>query len=102
MIDIIKNYASNRLELLKLEATEKSSLGVSATVYGILVLVTLVFFITLLNIGLGLWMGSMLGNYGYGMLIVSGFYLLLFIVLLLARKSITTKISDKIVKSILS
>ena len=100
MLDIVKEYAEKRLDLLKMEATEKSSLGAGTATFLLLASVAGLFFIILFNIGLGLWIGSLLGNYGYGVLIMSGFYLLVLLVIFMARKSITNTVANKIVKAI--
>lgn len=100
MIDLLKRYAGNRFELLKMEATEKGSLAAgSVTVYAAVAFFGFFFFI-LFNIGLGLWIGSLLGNYGYGVLIVSAFYLLVTIILLMSKKSIRDGVANKIIKSL--
>ncbi len=98
MIDTLKDYAEKRLELLKLQATEKSSLGAGNLVFIILVSITLLFFIVLLNIGLGLWIGSLLGNYAYGLLIMAGFYLLLTLILFALRKAVLNSVAGSIIK----
>lgn len=98
MIDTLKDYAEKRLELLKLQATEKSSLGAGNLVFIVLVSITLLFFIVLLNIGLGLWIGSLLGNYAYGLLIMAGFYLLLTLILFALRKAVLNSVAGSIIK----
>lgn len=98
MIDTLKDYAEKRLELLKLEATEKSSLGAGNLVFIVLVSITLLFFIVLLNIGLGFWIGSLLGNYAYGLLIMAGFYLLLTLILFALRKTVLNSVAGSIIK----
>ncbi|SNV35491.1 Protein of uncharacterised function (DUF1469) [Chryseobacterium taklimakanense] len=100
MIDIVKDYASKRIDLLKLQATEKSSVGAGTATFIVLAAIAALFFIFLLNIGLGLWIGSLLGNYAYGVLIMAGFYLLILIVVILARKSITNNVANRIIKAI--
>lgn len=100
MIDTLKDYAEKRLQLLKLEATEKSSLGVGNLVLIVLISISLLFFIALVNIGVGLWIGSLLGNYAYGILIMAGFYLLVVILLLLFRKTVLNLVAGSIIKFI--
>lgn len=48
MIETIKEYASKRIDLLKLEATEKSSLSAGIITYLVILLVAFAFFIILL------------------------------------------------------
>lgn len=99
MLDLVKEYASKRIDLLKMEAAEKSSLTAGMfTVFAIAIVAGL-FFILLLNIGIALLIGKFIGNYGYGLLIVSGFYLLVLIIVLLARHSIVNGVANKIIKS---
>ncbi len=100
MIHLVKEYASKRLELLKLEATEKSSKGAGLLVFISLTALAALFFVVLFNIGIGLYIGSLLGNYGYGVLIVAGFYLLMLLLLFLLKKSIMTKVAGGIIKFI--
>lgn len=100
MLDLLKEYASKRMDLLKMEATEKSSLTAGTITYLAIAAVAALFFIILLNIGLGLLIGFYLGNYAYGLLIMAGFYLLILIIVLLARNSIKNGIANKIIKAI--
>ncbi len=100
MIDIVKEYGKKRLDLLKMEAAEKSSIGAGTATFIILAVIAALFFIFLLNIGLGLLIGHLLGNYAYGVLIMAGFYLLILIILFIARKSITNNVANRIIKAI--
>lgn len=97
MIEIIKEYTTKRLELLKLEATEKTSVGFGLIVFIILLFSLVAFFVLMLNISIGLLIGHSLGNYGYGLLIVSVFYLILFILVLIFRKFIMKSVANKII-----
>lgn len=100
MIDILKDYASKRIDLLKMEATEKSSITAGIVAIVVMLVVFGLFFIILLNIGLGFLIGSFLGNYAYGILIMAGIYLLLMIIVLLSTKSIKNFVANKIIKSL--
>ena len=100
MVELVKDYASKKIDLLKMEATEKSSLTVGALTFIILASVAAIFFIILLNIGLGLWIGDLIGNYAYGVLIMAGFYFLLLLIIFIARKSIKNSIANKIIKAL--
>lgn len=100
MIDILKDYASKRIDLLKMEATEKSSITAGIVAIVVMLVVFGLFFIILLNIGLGFLIGSFLGNYAYGILIMAGIYLLLMIIVLLSAKSIKNFVANKIIKSL--
>ncbi len=100
MIEILKQYLGKRWDLIKLEATEKGSkVSGLLVIYGLIAILGF-FFIILLNVGLALLIGYWIGNYAYGVLILAGIYLLLILILFLARKSIKKSIANKIIKSI--
>jgi hypothetical protein len=101
LISNLTGYVETRVEILKLEAKEEiSKQAANAAVYGVIGLlfaVVLVFF----SVAIALIIGESLGNFA-GFLIVSGFYLIVGVVLLLNRdkliKSIESKISLKLKK----
>ena len=99
MLDILKDYASKRLDLLKMEATEKGVTSAGILVIASLLAVFGIFFLILLNIGLALLIGNYLGNNSYGFLIVAGFYLLFVIIFIVAFKPIKHMIANKILKT---
>lgn len=100
MVDLIKDYASKRLELLKMNATEKGVMTAGGAVSGVLAGVFGIFFMIFVNIGIALLIGMALENYAYGFLIVAGFYLLLLVLVLAFSKKIKDGIANKILKSI--
>ncbi len=100
MIEIIKEYISKRIDLIKMEITEKVTLSAGVVLLGVLISIAFLFFIILLNIGLGLLIGYWLGNYAYGMLIMAGIYLLIIVVLILSRKAIKDSVANMIIKKL--
>ena len=100
MVDILKEYINKRIELVKLQTTEKTSVGFGIILFLVLAFAFISFFVFMLNIGIGLLIGHSLGNYGYGLLIVSAFYLILFILVLAYRKLIINRVADKIIEFI--
>lgn len=100
MVEIIKEFASKRLNLLKMEVTEKTSVTAGTITFLVLAAIAALFFIILFNIGLGLLIGYWLGNYAYGILIMAGLYFLILIIVFLSRKSITNSVADKIIRLI--
>ena len=99
MIELIKDYAEKRIELIKLDATEKSLKVIGVSVPLLIISILSIFFIFLLNISLGLFLGNWIGNFAYGFLILSGFYLLLMILILLFRNSIKSFITNQAIKT---
>ncbi|WP_027377235.1 phage holin family protein [Kaistella palustris] len=100
MLDLIKEYAYKRVDLLKLEATEKSVSLAGTLTYLVLALFFAVFFLILFLVGIGLLIGSYIGNYGWGVLIVAGFCLLMIALTFALRKKIKNMMATKILESL--
>ncbi|WP_449387405.1 phage holin family protein [Chryseobacterium lineare] len=98
MIETIKEYASKRIDLLKIEATEKSSLSAGVITYFVLMLVAFGFFIILFNFGIAFLIGKALGNSSYGFLIVSAFYFVIMIILMIFKKKLVNYVADQVIK----
>lgn len=93
------DYVETRLELFKL----KTALTTSDVVSELVGRVVLVSFITIvammLNIGLALWLGELLGKSYYGFLVLAGFYSLLAMLMYFFReKLIESPVSNAIIK----
>ena len=71
------DYGKTTIELVKLKALDKTSDVVSSVVPTYVVLIILSTFMLFLNLGIAFWLGDLLGRLFYGFLIISGFYLLL-------------------------
>lgn len=100
MFDVIKDYALKRVDLLKLEATEKGVVSAGFATVFIFIALFLIFFLILLNIGIAFLIGEALDNYGYGFLIVAGVYLLLIILMVVLMKPIKDMVANKLIKII--
>jgi hypothetical protein len=98
MIETIKEYASKRIDLLKIEATEKSSLSAGIITYLVLMLVAFGFFIILFNFGIAFLIGKALGNSSYGFLIVAAFYLVVMIMIMAFKKKLVNYVADQVIK----
>lgn len=98
MIETVKEYVSKRIDLLKIEATEKSSLSAGVITYFVLMVVAFSFFIILFNFGIAFLIGEALGNHSYGFLIVSGFYLLIMIIIMVCKKRVVNFVADQVIK----
>ncbi|MFC4688071.1 MAG: hypothetical protein BGO86_01785 [Chryseobacterium sp. 36-9] len=98
MIDIIKDYTTKRLDLLKLQFTEKSSLSAGIIAFISIVLIAFSFFIILFNFGIAFLIGESLGNMSYGFLIVAGFYFLLMIIVIFLKKKIVNSIASQVIE----
>lgn len=98
MIETIKEYASKRIDLLKIEVTEKSSLSAGIITYLVVLLTAFVFFIILFNFGVAFLIGKALDNTAYGFLIVAAFYLVVMIFIVAFKSTIVNSIADKVIK----
>ena len=99
MIKILKDYIENHLELLRLDATEKTLKIIGVSVPLLIIIVMGSFFIILLNIGLALMIGKWINSYALGFFILSGFYLLMIILAYLFRYQIKDAITDKAIEA---
>ncbi|WP_370896193.1 phage holin family protein [Chryseobacterium gossypii] len=98
MIETLKEYVSKRIDLLKIEATEKSSLSAGLVTYFVILLVAFGFFIILFNFGIAFLIGKALDNTAYGFLIVAGFYLLMIALVVTFKKKIVNSVADQVIK----
>ncbi|HXD91649.1 MAG TPA: hypothetical protein VNX01_00470 [Bacteroidia bacterium] len=96
------DYIETKFNLLKLQTVDKAADVISSLIcILVIVLIFLVFFFTI-NIGLALWIGTLLGKAYYGFFIISAFYVILgSIIYLLKNKLIKTGISNLIIKKLL-
>jgi hypothetical protein len=97
------DLAETKVELWKLRAAGK----ISETVSSLICIIAITLFtgvaVTILSIGIAIWIGSSIGDFSYGFFIVGGFYALAGLLLYLFRKKwikipLNNLIIDKIIK----
>lgn len=76
-----ENYTKTTVELARLNVVDKTADVVSSLISRIAVSIVFAMFAFLVNIGLSLWIGELVGKIYYGFFIVSSFYLLIAIIL---------------------
>ena len=76
-----EEYFKTRKDLLKLRLVSKASDVISSIIAKTITIVLLLFFFTILNIGLAILIGEWLGKIYLGFFIVAGFYLVLGIII---------------------
>jgi hypothetical protein len=81
----LKEYVNTRIDSLKLNAAEKSSIIVANAVARLIVAILILFFLMLGSVALSLVLGIWIGKTWAGFLIVGGFYLLLSLIVWTAR-----------------
>ena len=80
-----EDYTRTTVELMKLKAVDKTADVASSMLSRGAVSIVFVMFAFLINIGLSLWLGEVLGKDYYGFFAVSGIYLLISILIYVFR-----------------
>lgn len=102
LIEKSEQYGKTTFKLLKLKTLDKSADVSSNVVSWLVVVVFAVLFFLILNIGVALWAGELLGKSYYGFFAVSGFYALLAIIFGIFRKQLVKKpINNSIISQLL-
>jgi len=102
LIEKGEQYGKTTLELIKLKALDKSADVSSTLISWVIVIVFTVLFFLILNIGIALWIGELLGKSYYGFFAVAGFYALLAIILGIFREQFLKKpVNNSIVSQVL-
>ena len=97
------DFLETKVELLKLQAGEKAT-GIGSSLVSAIILIIIVGIMLLtLNIGIALWIGELLGEVYFGFFIVSGFYLLVGLLMYAFRSQWLQKpFHDRLVKKMLN
>lgn len=102
LIEKGEQYGKTTIELLKLKTLDKSADVASNLVSWLIVGIFAVLFFLILNIGVALWIGEVLGKSYYGFFAVSGFYLLLALIFGIFRKQLIKKtVNESIITQVL-
>lgn len=98
-----EHYAKSSVKLYKLKAIDKSAEVISTITARLAVIVAFTLFFLILNIGIALLVGEMLGKSYFGFFIVAGFYALAGITLYVFRnKWIKTPLRNSIIAQALN
>ena len=100
----VKEYTETTIELYKLNAIEAIADVLSSIVSRVAFVLVFALFTLFINVTISLLIGNLLGAYYWGFLIVSGFYLIIMIVLYyfnskLIKTPITNLVIEKLLKS---
>lgn len=103
LLEKTKQYTHTSVELYKLKAIDKSADIISSLAAQTTIGLFVVLFILMVNIGLSLWLGEVVGKTYLGFLIVSGFYAIAAIVLYVMRnKWIKSPVRNSIIEQALN
>lgn len=81
LLEKVEDYGKTTLELIKLKAINSSADIISSFAVKIILITVIALFIFIINIGVALLIGDLLGKSYYGFFIVAAFYGLLAILL---------------------
>lgn len=102
LIERVETYGKTTYELSKLVALETAAHVVTSLIWRLSVLIMISLFALVLNIGIALWLGGLLGKAYYGFFIVAIFYLVAGVVLhFFLHKWIKTPIINLIIRQAL-
>lgn len=91
MVEILfeksESYVKVSAELLKLKIISRTAEVVSSLMANVVVIIFVVLFFVILNIGVSLWIGETMGKPSLGFLIVAAFYLLMAIIVYMFRNT---------------
>ena len=101
LFDRAADYVETRADLARLKATRKASEIISGMVSRLIVLLIFSFFLMVLNIGLGLWLGELMHKIYLGFFALAGFYLIVGIIIYSCRnKWLKVPVANAIIKKI--
>jgi hypothetical protein len=103
LIERAEAYGKASLEVIKLKTVEKTALVVSTIVSRGAVVLIFSMFIVIVNIGLAMWLGDILGKNYYGFFCVAGFYAITGSILyFFLHNRIKEKISNSVISQLLN
>jgi hypothetical protein len=87
LFERVESYVKINVQIYKLRAVEVVAEAASSIMANILIAIIAILFFMMLNIGVAIWLGSLLNSLSHGYFILSGFYLLILIILWIFRKN---------------
>ena len=98
----IEKYANTSVHLLKLNAVEKSADILASLSYRIVLVLVVALFTLFVNVGISMYIGTLLHEYYLGFFIVSTFYLIMAVIIFIFRnKFLKIPISNLIITKLL-
>jgi hypothetical protein len=102
LIEKGEQYGKTTLELLKLKTLDKSADVASDLVSWLIIVIFATLFFLILNVGIALWIGDLLGKSYYGFFVIAGFYAILALVFSIFRKQfIKRPVNNSIITQVL-
>lgn len=97
----LKSYIQTNIELIKLEASDRTSIIGSSFISIILISFTVILFLLFISIGLGFYLSNCFNDSYTGFILIAFFYLIMSLLLILFRKKlIENPMRNKIIRII--
>lgn len=80
-----KSYVNTKIQLIKLEAVERSAVLASGLFAWMLILLSALIALVFISIGASMYIGEYLGRYDLGFICIAALYVLLAVILFLGR-----------------
>jgi hypothetical protein len=87
----VQDYLETRIELVRMKTAGKAAEMGAALASRMIIGVAILLMIVVLNTGIAIWLGEIMGKMYYGFFIVAGFYLLIIMLLIVFRSDIIKK-----------
>jgi hypothetical protein len=102
LIEKGEQYGKTTLELLKLKTLDKSADVASDLVSWLIIVIFATLFFLILNVGIALWIGDLLGKSYYGFFVIAGFYAILTLIFSIFRKQLIKRpLNNSIITQVL-
>ena len=99
LFESIKEYGETHIDLVKLRMADRATDIISSLIANFLVLLALSMFMVILNIGIALLIGELLGKMYYGFFVLAVFYLIIGLVFnKMKSKWFQSPVGDMLVK----
>jgi len=103
MLDLIKKYVENRIQLVKLELVGVLANVAAGLISSFLLFVMGMLILLMFSLALAFWLAGIFESEVIGFAIVGGIYILLFVIYLrFSKKRIDAKVKDAIVTAALA
>lgn len=93
----IKDYLNLRIQVIRLNITEKISMVLSGFISGGLIAIFYLLFCLFASGALAFWLGAIFESNALGFICVGGFYLLIAIIFQVINKSFKSNLTDKFI-----
>lgn len=103
VLESIEEYGKTTYELYKMKALDKTASALSSSIAIGIAIVSLFFFLLILNIGVAIWLGGLMEKFYYGFFCVAAFYGILGAILFSSKNNWIKKgISNAIVSRVMN